>query len=50
MYQSALRIDPLSLKTLEGLGQLMLASGDTSTAIKLYTDALEIRPGWRYIR
>jgi len=46
MYQSALRIDPLSLKTLEGLGQLMLASGDTSAAIKLYTEALEVRPGW----
>ena len=45
-YRRALRLDPLSLKALDGLGQALLAEGDTGAAIAQYTEALEVRPGW----
>jgi len=45
-YRKALNIDPLALKALDGLGQVLLANADTSAAIALYKEALALRPGW----
>ena len=45
-YRKALTLDPLSLKALDGLGQVLLANADTNAAIALYKEALAVRPGW----
>ncbi len=45
-YRQALGIDPLSLCALDGMGQVLLASADTSAALALYVQALKVRPGW----
>ena len=45
-YRRGLAIDPLSLKALDGLGQVLVASNDIDAAATLYEEALQVRPGW----